>query len=61
MTTRHVCAKPDEAPEAEWREWNRETRYLYVERLGMDADKFTALDQARRHHAAANPALPLEH
>lgn len=61
METRHNCAKPDEAPEAEWREWSRETRYLFVERLGMEADKFTALDQARQRHAADRPQLPLNH
>ena len=45
---RQAC--PPEAKISEWREWSAETRYLFIERLGMGADKFVALDQARANH-----------
>jgi hypothetical protein len=47
---RQTC--PPEAKISEWREWSAETRYLFIERLGMEADKFVALDQARSNHEA---------
>lgn len=47
---------PPEAKPSEWRDWSAETRYLFLERLGMGADKFVALEQARAHHEAEQRA-----
>jgi len=42
---------PPEAPSSEWRDWGPEARYAFCERLGMGADRLTALEEARARHA----------
>lgn len=41
---------PPEASPQEWAKWSDETRYLFLERLGLGADREVALEQARRNH-----------
>lgn len=53
----HEIARPTEAPPAEWAKWSEETRYVYVERLGISDDKYIALKEARANHESERPGL----
>lgn len=57
LSTSHEQPCPQEAPPGEWGGWSRESRYLFIERLGMGADSTVALEQARRNHKAEGGRL----
>lgn len=42
--------RPPEVAYPEWASWSTETRYLFVERLNMEASVQVALYQARENH-----------